>query len=210
EQRLRALPGVTHVGAASNLPMSGGAAILGPFQVEGEDVPENLLPEIRVIAVTPDYFGALGTPLLLGRQLDARDRGETTPVALFNRATMARWFDGADPAGRRVLLFNNPIEVAGIVGDVLQRAPGVAVQPEMYVPYTQRSSRTMRFVVRGAGDVLALAPQIRAQVHALDPLLPVESIDPLTRVFADAIARPRFYTQLLTTFAAAALLLAAI
>ena len=210
EDRLRAIPGVMSVGAASGLPMTDMVSLLGPFQVDGVEVPAGVLPEIRVITVTPEYFATLGTPLLMGRALNDRDVAESPPVVLFNHAAIARWFAEGDPVGERVRLGGSTREVVGIVGDVLQRAPGIPVEPEMYVPYTQRSGGTMRFVVRGRSDMAPIAARIRSAVHALDPQLPIASVDPLDRLFADAVARPRFYTTLLTLFAGVALALAVI
>jgi putative ABC transport system permease protein len=210
DDRLRTIPGILSVGAASGLPMTDMVSLLGPFQVDGVEVPAGVLPEIRLITVTPEYFATLGTPLLMGRALSDRDVAESPPVALFNEAAIARWFADGDPVGERVRLGGSTREVVGIVGDVLQRAPGIPVEPEMYVPYTQRSVGTMRFVIRGRGDMAPIAARIRNEVHALDPQLPIASVDPLDHLFADAVARPRFYTTLLTLFAGVALALAVI
>jgi predicted permease len=210
EERLRALPGVTHVGAATGLPMTGGASLLGPFNVEGMDVPPNVLPEIRVVTVTPTYFDALGTPMLMGRMLDERDRADAPLVAVMNRASIGRWFPDGNPVGKRIVLGGQAIEVVGVVADVLQRAPGVPVEPEMYWPYAQQSARTMRYVVRGRGDMTPIATRIRTEVHALDPQLPLQSVDPLASVISNAVARPRLYTTLLTLFAGVALALAVV
>ena len=210
EERLRALPGITAVGAATGLPMTNNAGLYGPFQVEGMAVPPNVLPEIRLVGVTPEYFTTLGARLLRGRWLDDRDHADAPRVALFNRAAIGRWFPDGDPVGERVLLGDTPYEVVGVVNDVLQRSPDVPVEPEMYVPYQQRSTRTLRYVVRGRGDMAAIAAQIRRVVNDLDPQLALENIDPLQRVVNDAVARPRLYTTLLTLFAAVALALAVI
>jgi predicted permease len=210
DERLRALPGVTAVGAASGLPMTDNVSLLGPFQVEGLDVPPNVLPEIRLIRVTPAYFDAIGARLEMGRMLTPQDRADAPRVALFNRAAIARWFPDGQPIGKRVLLGDNAIEIVGIVSDVMQNAPGIPIEPELYVPYSQQSVGTMQFVVRGQGGMAALASGARTAVHELNPLLPVQRVDPLSRVFSDAVARPRFYTTLLGLFAAVALVLAVV
>jgi predicted permease len=165
---------------------------------------------MRVVTVTPEYFAAIGAPLLKGRMLDARDAPQGPLAVVVNRATIARWFPDGDPVGERVVLGNTPREVVGVVGDVLQKEPGMPVEPEMYIPYAQRSVRTMRFVVRGRGDMPPLSTRVRDTVHALDSQLPVESVDPLTQVFSDAVARPRFYTMLLTLFSGVAFALAVV
>jgi predicted permease len=210
EARLRALSGVTHVGAATGLPMTGGASLLGRFNVEGMDVPPNVLPEIRVVTVTPSYFETLGTPLLMGRMLAARDGPDAPLVAVMNRASIGRWFPDGNPIGKRVVLGGAAIEVVGVVADVLQKAPGAPIEPEMYWPYAQQSLRTMRYVVRGRGDMTPIAARIVSEVHALDPQLPIQSVDPLETVIADALARPRLYTTLLTLFAGVAMILAVV
>jgi putative ABC transport system permease protein len=178
--------------------------------VEGLDVPADLLPEIRVVTVTPTYFPSLGTPLLTGRMLDERDGTDAPLAVLVNRKTVERWFPDGQALGKRVLLGGTAREVIGVIADVQQKAPGIPIEPELYIPYAQRSVRTMRFVVQGRPNVPGLASRIREEVRALDAQLPIESVDPLSRVFADAVARPRFYTTLLTLFAGIALTLAVI
>jgi predicted permease len=210
EERLRALPGVTDVGAAQGLPMTGVASMLGPFSVEGQEVPAGMLPEIRVITVTPGYFAALGTPLLTGRMLDARDGSDAPLAVLINRTAVDRWFPDGVAVGKRIVLGNTPREVVGVVSDVLQRKPGIPIEPEMYLPHAQDRVRTMNMVVRGRMDVNTLARRVREEVQAFDDQIPIERVDPLSHVFADAVARPRFYTTLLTLFAGVALTLAVV
>jgi putative ABC transport system permease protein len=96
------------------------------------------------------------------------------------------------------------------VADVLQRNPGQAAVPQLFVPYAQSTTRTVRVVVRTAGEPLALAPAIRAEVQALDPEVPLNQFTPLRELVTASVARPRFYTSLLTLFAAVALVLAAV
>lgn len=82
------------------------------------------------------------------------------------------------------------------------------VQPELYIPFSQNTTRSLRMVVRGAGDMTQNAARARAEVRALDPLLPIERIGPLASVVDGALARPRFYTTLMVLFAAIAITLA--
>jgi putative ABC transport system permease protein len=208
EERLRALPGVTAVGAGSVLPL-GGLGALNDFAVEGAPPPPpNVNQEIAVASATPDYFMAIGAPLLRGRLFTGLDHDKAPRVVLLNEAAVRRWFPDQDPLGKRVLS-GGPREVIGVVGDVLQRNPGQAAAPQMFVPYTQRTSASARFVVRTQGDPLALAASVREQIRALDPNLPIADVMALNEMVARSIARPRFYTSLLTLFAAVALALSA-
>jgi putative ABC transport system permease protein len=208
EERLRRLPGVTMVGAGSVLPL-GGLGALNDFAVEGAPPPPpNVNQEIAVASATPDYFSAIGAPLMRGRLFTDLDHDKSPRVVILNEAAVRRWFPDQDPLGKRVLS-GGPREVVGVVGDVLQRNPGQPAAPQMFVPYTQRTSASARFIVRARGDALALASSVREQIRALDPNLPVADVVALNEMVARSIARPRFYTSLLTLFAAVALALSA-
>lgn len=208
EERLRALPGVMAVGTGSLLPL-GGLGALNDFAVEGAPPPPpDVNREIAVASATPDYFKAIGAPLMRGRLFNDLDHDKSPRVVILNEAAARRWFPDQDPIGRRVLS-GGPREVVGIVGDVLQRTPGQPAAPQMFVPYTQRTSASARFIIRTQGDPLALASAVRDQIRSLDPSLPIADVLPLTDMVARSIARPRFYTSLLTLFAAVALALAA-
>ena len=179
------------------------------FAVDGAPPPPpDVNQEIAVVSVTPDYFRAIGAPLERGRVFDTRDHATAPPVALVNEAAVRRWFPDQDPIGRRVLS-GGPHEIVGVVGDVLQRTPGQPAIPQLFLPYAQRTARAVRIVVRGEGNPLARAGAIREQIRSLDPNLPLADVTPLDEMVARSVARPRFYTSLLTLFAGVALALAA-
>ncbi len=207
-ERLRTLPGVTAIGVGSILPL-GGLGALNDFAVDGAPPPPpNVNQEIAVASATPEYFKAIGAPLKRGRLFNDLDQPKSQPVALLNEAAVRRWFPGEDPIGKRVLS-GGPREVVGIVGDVLQRTPGQPAAPQMFLPYTQRTGRSVRVIVRAQGDPLALAPSVREQIRALDPNIPLAEATPLQEMISRSVARPRFYMSLLTLFAAVALALSA-
>jgi putative ABC transport system permease protein len=206
--RVRELPQVTAVAAGSILPL-GGLGALNDFAVEGApQPPPDVNQEIAVAGATPEYFKAIGTPLVRGRLFTDLDQPKSPPVVLLNEAAARKWFPNQDPIGRRVLS-GGPREVVGIVGDVLQRTPGQPAVAQMFVPFTQRTGRTIRLIVRTSGDPLTLAAAVREQVRALDPNLPLPQATPLADVVTRSVARPRFYMSLLTLFAAVALVLSA-
>jgi ABC-type antimicrobial peptide transport system permease subunit len=126
-----------------------------------------------------------------------------------NEAAVRRWLADRDPIGRDVSTGGNSYEVVGVVGDILQRDPGQPAIPQMFTSYAQRTSRSPRFVVRTSNDAVQLATTIREAVRKLDPNLAIAQFTPLDALVATAVARPKFYTALLTLFAAVALALAA-
>ncbi len=208
-ERLAALPGVTTVAATSTLPLNGRGALVD-FTVDGGPPPPNVNAEIGFASVTPDFFRAIGTSITKGRGFNEGDVAEAPRVAVINEAAAKLWFPGEDPIGKRPVAAGAEREIVGIVPDVLQRRPGENALAQMYVPLAQRPTRSQRFILRGTSDLTGLVPTIRAQVAALDPNLPLVEPSPLTNLVTQAMARPRFYTSLLTLFAAIALALAAI
>ena len=208
--RVRELPQVTAVGVGSILPL-GGLGALNDFAVEGAPPPPpDVNQEIAVAGASPDYFKAIGAPLIRGRVFTDLDQPKSPSVVLLNEAAAKKWFPNQDPIGRKVLSSSpTPREVVGIVGNVLQRTPGEPAVAQMFLPYAQRTGRTIRLIVRTNGDPMAMASAVREQVRALDPNLPLAEATPLADVVSRSVARPRFYTSLLTLFAAVALILSA-
>src|SRR5204863_5210611 len=120
-----------------------------------------------------------------------------------------RWFGAADPVGRFVLVNDQRIQIVGVTGDVLQRDPSSPAAPQLYLPYAQRTARSVRVVVRTKGDAASQASAVRAVLHEVDPNVPVLALSPLSDLVTQSVARPRFYMVLLALFASVALVLAA-
>jgi len=210
EQRLRALPGVTNVGATSVLPLSGRGAMVG-FAVEGAPPPPpNVNAEIALASTTPDYLRAIGAMLMQGRQFSGADDTAAPRVAIVNEAAVRRWFAGDNPIGRRINTNGVSREVVGVVADVLQRSAAEPVAPMVFVPFAQRTIRSIRMVVRTNADPSTLTSAIRAEIRALDAELAVADITPMGQLVARSLRRPRFYTSLLAVFAGVGLVLATI
>jgi predicted permease len=182
---------------------------MNDFAVEGAPPPPpDVNQEIAVASATPDYFKAIGAPLKRGRLFNDLDQPQSPLVVLMNEAAVKRWFPNQDPIGKRILS-GGPREVVGIVGDVLQRTPGQPAIPQLFMPYAQRTNRTIRLVVRTDGDPMSIAASVREQIRSLDPNVPLAQAIPLRETISRSVARPRFYMSLLTLFAAVALLLSA-
>src|SRR5262245_13554628 len=154
----------------------------------------------------------IGAKLSMGRALTERDRGDAPMVAMLNEAGVRRWFPDGKPIGRRVRM-GGVREIVGVVADVQQGDPAQAAAPQLIVPYAQRPTRAVWFVVRTVpgprASALGLASAIRAAIGRFDTTLAVSEMTSLAELQSAAIARPRFYTALLALFAVAALLLAA-
>ena len=219
--RLGALPGVSHAGAVSSLPLSG-AVESGGFSVEGRPRPapgEGPVAEYSV--VSGDYFATMGIRLLNGRTFDSRDKSDAPGVVVVNRELARRHFPGTSPIGQRLRTgfdFSNgasPREIIGVVEDVKQTSLDAETNPAAYVPVTQMPYPFMSIVIRGkcaggdtACDATTVLPSVRRELARVDATLALSDVRPLSSVFADSIARQRFSMAVLGVFAALALLLA--
>jgi putative ABC transport system permease protein len=209
EAALRALPGATAAAATTVLPLSGPGPRLAFSVIGAPPPPPNVNPEIGVAAVTPGYLPAVGATLMKGRHFTAHDDGSQALVAMVNESAVRRWFPDGSPIGKHVQMSGDR-EVIGVVADMQQGDPKQAPAPQLFVPYAQRPARSLWFVVRSAVDPATLASSVRTAVRRADPNLAVSEVRVFTRLQAEAIARPRFYTALLSLFAGVALVLSVI
>jgi predicted permease len=212
-RRLAAAPGVHAVGFTNIAPFTGGSSAIR-FAVVGRksaSADEYLSAKWR--SVTPGYFGAIGVPLKKGR-LIAESDDQRAPRAALITETMARqiWPD-ADPVGQQIKVGGNggpTWTIVGVVGDIRDQMLQQAPEPMMYLSFQQISWDTMWMLVRGAGDPMSLAPVVRREIHAIDPLLPVANEQPLARLVSDIAAQPRFTALIFGLFGTAALVLAVV
>ncbi len=210
-ERLQALPGVSACALSSMIPLSGNDN-LSEVQFEGQPAPA---PGEAVISlfywVSDDYFRALGIPLRAGRTFTSRDGPETALVAVISESLARQYFPDEDPVGRRVLLDGTWHEIIGVAGEVQHYSLGQSGdRAQIYQLYRQSPRIFMTFVLHTAVPPLSLAQAVRRELMAVDPEQPVRSIQTVEQMVDGSISRPRFRTLLLTCFAGAALLLAAI
>ncbi|MFY9552358.1 MAG: FtsX-like permease family protein, partial [Thermoanaerobaculia bacterium] len=207
---VRALPGVTAAGASKTLPLEGGGEAYG-FTVEGRGRAGKVDAEAGSLIISTGYFGALGIPILRGRDLTEADLSSSAPVLLINQALARRIFHDQDPVGRGLILADRwRFEIIGVVGNV--RHGGLAQAPTgaIYVPMSRFPRSSLKIFVRSSGDPTALASGIRSAIRRLEPEQPISRIAPLRDLVSSNAARPRLLALLVGAFSAAALLLAAL
>jgi putative ABC transport system permease protein len=219
QQRAASLPGIRAVAAANVVPMNGYLATTA-FYVDGIIAKD--APEAHYRMITPDYFRALGIPLRSGRSFDARDRSGSAPVAIINETFARQYFHGRSPAGSRMRLDDGEkvpreVQIVGVAGDVRHFGLEKEATLEVYVPIGQVPDSTtvwlannMYWVIQTDGEPLASANAIRREIAAVDPTVPASFVRSMAQWMAGTMAPRRFNLQLVTVFAAAALLLAVI
>jgi putative ABC transport system permease protein len=214
--RIAALPGVRAAGAVTALPFHESA--IDPtvaFTIEGRPAPlPGQEPTAYLTVATADYFHAMGIPLRSGRFYNPFDRQGAAPVALINETMARRYWPGEDPVGKKISarLFGQPIncQIIGIVGDVRHTGLDSDPRPELFRPHLQSPYGSMTYVVRTAGDPLMLLPAVKREIWAVNKNLPFTSTATVEQLVSRTLDQRRFTLVLLGSFAALALLLAAV
>lgn len=217
--RVRGVPGVSGAAGVAYLPMGWEPRAARDYFIRGR--PEGQAgdrPQAELYAVTPDYFETLEIPLLAGRDFDGTDASEPgspprgrTPVAIINAALARTTFPGESPIGQRIRTSSGApwMEIVGVVGDTRWQDPRSMPPPVIFVPSAQDWGNSLSILARTTLDGTALAGTLRALLAEATPAVPVR-FETMEDLFADAIAHPRFRTQLITLFAGVAVLLAAV
>ncbi|HTI72785.1 MAG TPA: ABC transporter permease, partial [Candidatus Limnocylindria bacterium] len=212
-QRLRTLPGVDSASAVFGLPLSGFDPGTGITVEGGTPLPSNEPAGAGLHQIATDYFRTMGTPLLRGRVPDAHDTAASARVVVVNESFVRRFFPGQDPIGRRIThgaSGGKPVEIIGLVRDVRHQDLATAAHPEIYVPMSQSCWGYASLVMRTRVDPASLAGLVRKSVAELDADLPVDDLKPMTVYVAQTTAQRQFQAILVGSFAAAALILAAV
>jgi len=224
--KLEQLPGVQAAGVTSLLPVSG-----------GEDstafVPEGYVPPKGAslnLAWPPllmgDYFRASGIPLIKGRDFTPADRADSQQVAIVNRTLAEHYWPGQDPIGKRLKIgvpeSQTPwMTIVGEIADIKQTSADAPTLNQLYTPATQLKADIGTFappdmlcgnygtiVLRGQLPPEQMAAALQTAIRSIDPLLPLTHIESMDQVIAEGQASRRFSTVLISSFAAAAVLLA--
>lgn len=209
EEGLRALPGVQSVGAVSRLPLAGGNSARS-FNLPGDTTGYNA--DIRIS--TPDYFRAMGIPLLRGRAFTDSDRSSKLNLAIVNDALVRTTFPGQDPIGKQLTNFGPDamtLQIIGVVGNVRHVGLDAAPHAEIYQLLGQVSWPSMFFAIRTPNtDPTSLTSAAQKVVWDINKDVPLAYTRTMQDLIANSVQRRKFSMLLLTIFAATAMLLAAI
>jgi putative ABC transport system permease protein len=221
-EQVAAVPGVQEVSLAFEHPLSPGWT--SSYTIEGEPAPApGTEPESRVRPVLPGYFHTVGLRLLAGRDVADGDRFGTPGVVIVNMAFLRRHFPEAVAVPARVLGRRihrsgwwpgqpESFEIVGVAADEPMDGVGVPAAPATYYAYTQFPLKEMWIVARLANGARAetIVPALRAAVARVDATVPVDGATTMRELLGESVAEPRFAAGLLSLFAGAALLLAAV
>jgi putative ABC transport system permease protein len=214
--RLRAITGVEAAGATAYLPLTSGmlSGLGGGYVAVGDRFrsgPNDREVLAAVIRVSPDYFRAIGTSVLSGREFLSADRRESPPVAIVNEAYLRACCSG-QLVGRHLTstFHKQPMAVVGVVRDGRYGGPATNAGPQVFVPEAQWSpANSITFVVRVKGRAAAYLPIVRDALRSIDSNVPVYNVKTLDDWLRENLVRPRFYTTVVLFLGIFALLLSA-
>jgi predicted permease len=216
EERLEGMPGVSSTAFANVVPFAGGPS-RQMFVEERRPWPGESPPLVSYVTVRGRYFEALGLQLLRGRTFIDRDAVRGSESAIVNQRLATMFFPNQDPIGRRLCLTvpNAPLTLPPACATIVGVSPTVRQQyfqdldPVVFVP--DRADATgLTLIVRSNSIATAAAPSIRAEVLALDEELSLNAIAPLDHFMTGSRWGHRVFGGMLTVFACAGLLLAAV
>jgi putative ABC transport system permease protein len=216
-RRNRTIPGVeeTAVSERGAIPLGHGQGDLRPRQLirEGQDVPGREPPQINTLVVSPEYFHLLDMTLLRGRLFVDQDLEDTPSIAVINQAAARTYWPDQDPVGKHIHLqfraaSTDWTTIVGVIADARTESLADAGIPQMYLDIYQRPSKFLALYLRGQMDPATIAAQVRTQVQAVDPNLPVFHAETLDDILSSSLAVRRFSMEMVALFAGTALLLA--
>lgn len=222
-ERVQALPGQQGVALAFGRPLSQGAMRVS---FERDDRPRSApgarrVADIRV--VTPQYFSTLGIPLLSGRALKETDLPNGPQAVVVSEGFVKEFYPNENPLGKHITIgwgrqrsenkadtVNAGGEIVGVVGDVKSFGPSGKPAATAYLPFAQAPISDLSLLVRSPASLAVIINSARAAIREIDPDLPIFDVKTMTDAISESVAQPRFYAILLGSFAAIALMIAAL
>jgi len=213
-ERLSALPGVSGVALASDMPGLGSQS--RDIEIEGQTPKDpKQLPRAAAVFATPSYLPTIGQPLLMGRPFNTTDGLEGREASVVTRAFATRFWPDSSPIGKRFRFITDGKPAAwntviGVCGDVVQDTMAENPAPLAYFSDRQEPWAWMGILLRTRGDPAADTSSLRAALQEIDPNLPLFDV----RTLPDAIDSEHWFLKvfgaLFLSFALIALLMASV
>lgn len=217
-----AQPGVTAAAYTSYLPMTMRGGVWD-VTIAGRATPQGRTENASARFITPEYFRAMGIPVMAGRIFDDSDSPASRPVAIVSQAFVTAYLDGREPIGQ-TFRFGPVAErtIVGVVGDIRVRGLETRSEPQVYLAHQQQGdNRTMGYVPKdlvvrvrpdsgGTAVMATLVPAIRRIIRNADPEQPISDVQPLAAIVEGETASRSVQARVLAGFAAISCVLAGV
>jgi predicted permease len=176
-ERLRATPGVESAAITQRVPLNDNCVTGARLRT---DISATLVPaEYECNNVGPDYFRAIGIPVLRGREFSEADRKGSQPVAIVNETFARAVFGNADPVGHTVIsdfTHDKAKLIVGVVKDSKYFTLGEKQRLASYGPYFAYDEPVnLHFLIRTAGSPASYVKPITEALGSVDPTAAIET-----------------------------------
>jgi predicted permease len=219
-RRGKMLPGVQEiaVGDRASIPLGHDRNSLNPYLMvlEGQEIQSRQGLLVNATAVTPEYFRLLSMTLQRGRLFCQTDDEKSPPVAVVNESFARTYWPNGDSVGQHLQLTfargtavnRTWTTVVGVIADARTESLAEASAPQIYLSLYQRHPKDLAIFVRGRLDAAETPVELRREVQAVNPELPVFGAQTLSDALSDSLSARRFSMEIIGLFALTALLLA--
>ncbi len=169
--------------------------------------------DAEFLVVSSQYFDAMRTPFLAGRDFDGHDTTESMTSVIVNQAFVRKFFNGGDAVGQQMSVcwgVKNPGRVVGVVADARQTRLKDDPKPTIFLANSQAGAYGVTLVIRSAGDPGQIVQPVETAIREYDPQQAISEVQTMDHVFADSASDARFQLVLLLIFAGLAIVLAMI
>ena len=170
----------------------------------------------RILNTGPAFFTTMQIPMILGREIEDRDRAGSPAVAVVNELFAKTYFGDQNPIGRQIALGGrNPrnMEIIGVSANAHYGRLKAETPPVVYIPYNQGSFpplAQMTYALRTNGDPLQYVKTVREIVHQADPRVPLTSVKTQVAEIDQTMNQEMVLAKLCTGFALLALIIACV
>jgi putative ABC transport system permease protein len=218
-ERARAVPGVADAAIGSSSPLMSGQVVRFVRPDRSRPAPGSE-PSAIIRAVTPRFLRTLGIPLAAGREFAESDGQGAPRVVVINAYLARQLFPDENPIGRAIELIDRQrtpwtdrpgqLLVVGVASNIKEVGLNEVEFNDIYVPFAQMPAPFVELIAHTDMAPSAVAPVLREAAGSVDPALPVSAISTLDQRVNDALNGDRFNLILIASFAAIAVLLAAV
>ena len=224
---IKGIPGVEAAGVVTKLPLTTESRQDSALFVEDHPLAAGTMPNLhQMVFASPEYFTALGIPILDGRPFDAIDPSNAPRDLIVSRSVAARYWPRDRAVGKRVRMspFGEWYTIVGVAGDVRGTALEQPPDEIVYIPMVvtlgrtpmsmeverQWTPRNLAFVVRASREQATLGANLADAIRRIDPDVPAYAARPMAAIVSQAAARTSLTLLLLAVASGVALTLGAV
>ncbi len=222
-QKISELPGVDRVAIGTSVPWRDKGIFGSGFEFSSDRYvrePGENDPRANFRSVSPGFFGALGIPIIAGRDFDDSDRRDSETVVIISQSVAQRMFPNqdvidhhvmwTDPVFKFIGISTAPRRIVGVVADVDDENIVAGPSMTVYHPVTQAFGGGRLFVHVSTANPYSLVSPITKIIRDMSADQPVEKAATLEDVRAEVLTPDRLNALVFGVFAGVALLIAVV